>query len=491
MSRNRRWLLFVAVFALASFLRFHNLRTTPPGLYIDEAMDGVNAQYAAASGQFKAYYPEDNGREGLYVNILAVLFKFRLLPDTAPWSVRVPAAIAGVLTVLGVYFLVAALWDNPAAHPVALLSAFFLATSFWHINFSRVGFRAILAPLCLTWAMYFLLRAIRGDKSRYCWAATAGICYGLGFYTYIAFRITPLLLVVLIAFFHKRPAFWKCGAAFAVVSFVVAAPLGWHYLRHPGDFLGRTAQISVLNSPDTMELVATNARDTALMFVLRGDTNLRHNVPGAPELFWPVGWLFLLGGVLGIAVLCKKDRRPLRFAIAFLFTWLILGALPEILSDEAIPHSLRALLMIVPATVLAAVGAAWAYSRLAARLGAGWMPPVAVCALAFVAWAGYWQYFLVWAADPALPDAFNQPAIEAAEEIAGLPATAEKYIVVYPKSVVNYGIPSSALPIMYFTHSFVPDATAQKCVNHIHYLLPAETDRIPSGARGDTIFVLR
>jgi hypothetical protein len=80
MTREGRRLLLFGVLAVASFFRFYHLAVTPPGLYIDEAMDGVNAQHAAETGQFKVYYPEDNGREGLYVNILALAFRYRLLP---------------------------------------------------------------------------------------------------------------------------------------------------------------------------------------------------------------------------------------------------------------------------------------------------------------------------------------------------------------------------------------------------------------------------
>src|ERR1019366_9110062 len=258
MTRNRRLLLLFGVLAIASFLRFYHLTTTPPVLSIDEAMDGVNAQNVVQTGQFKVYYPEDNGREGLYVNILALAFRYHLLPDTAPWSVRMPAAVIGVLTVLGVYLLVTELFTES----IALLSAFLLATSFWHINFSRIGFRAILAPFCLSWAMYFLLRAFRGNSPRngslpgaegtakyFLYAMAGGVFCGLGFYTYIAFRITPLLLPVPIVFFRKEPAVWKCAALFLTVTFLVALPIGWYYLHHPAGFLGRTAQVSVTRSP--------------------------------------------------------------------------------------------------------------------------------------------------------------------------------------------------------------------------------------------------
>ena len=44
------------------------------------------------------------------------------------------------------------------------------------------------------------------------------------------------------------------------------------------------------------------------MFNVHGDDNWRHNVSGAPELFWPVGILFLLGIILGLYSLWKSWR---------------------------------------------------------------------------------------------------------------------------------------------------------------------------------------
>jgi 4-amino-4-deoxy-L-arabinose transferase-like glycosyltransferase len=503
MTRKRRSLLLLGVLAVAAFFRFYHLAATPPGLYIDEAMDGANAQYAAQTGQFKVYYPEDNGREGLYVNILALAFRYHLLPDTAPWSVRMPAAVFGVLTVLGVYLLVTELFTGS----IALLSAFFLATSFWHVNFSRIGFRAILAPFCLSWAMYFLLKAFRGSNPRngtllgrggtakyFLCAAAGGVFYGLGFYTYIAFRITPLLLPVPILFFRKQPAAWKCTALFLVVAFLVALPIGWYYLHHPADFFTRTAQLSVIRSATPLAVIAANTYKTALMFNWHGDRNWRHNIPREPELFWPVGICFLLGMIPGAAALLKRSPGRAaggsQFAILFLMVWFILGTLPEILSDGGVPHALRAILTVAPAMIFAAVGALGIYGWLAAKLSARWMAAVTASFLAFLCAAAYRQYFVTWATDPNVAAAFDAGYVAIGDEINALPQATEKYVVV-TGGILDYGIPSVAESALYLTHSFVPDAAAQKQVGHIHFLLPNEIDQIPSGTARSAIFEIR
>ena len=51
------------------------------------------------------------------------------------WALRVPATIVGILTVVGVYFLGVELFSES----IGLLAAFLIATSLWHVHFSRMG----------------------------------------------------------------------------------------------------------------------------------------------------------------------------------------------------------------------------------------------------------------------------------------------------------------------------------------------------------------
>jgi hypothetical protein len=321
-----------------------------------------------------------------------------------------------------------------------------------------------------------------------------GVFYGLGFYTYIAFRITPLLLSVPILFFRKGPAAWKCAVFFLTVTFLVALPIGWHYLQHPADFFSRTAQVSVTRSATPLAVVAGNTYKTALMFNWRGDRNWRHNVSREPQLYWPVGIFFLLGTILGAAAFRKRDSGPAagdsRFAILFLIVWFILGALPAILSNAGVPHAMRAILMVTPAMIFAAIGAFWIYCRLATKLDARWMAAVTACFLAFLGAAAYRQYFVTWARNPNVAAAFDADCVAIGNRINALPPSAEKYVVV-AGGILDYGIPSIAEAALYVTHSFVPDAAAQKHVGHIHFLLPNEIDQIPSGTAASAIFEIR
>ncbi|MDO8523101.1 MAG: glycosyltransferase family 39 protein, partial [bacterium] len=151
--RRKYWIL-VIIILLAAFFRLWDLKNIPPGLWSDEAMNGVNTIQANEGGGWKVFYPENFGREGLFINIQALFVKAL---GHEPWVLRLPSAIFGILTVLGLYLMTKELFFGR----VAVFSAFFMATSFWHINFSRIGFRAIMAPFFLVWGFYFLLLVMR------------------------------------------------------------------------------------------------------------------------------------------------------------------------------------------------------------------------------------------------------------------------------------------------------------------------------------------
>ena len=103
---------------------------------------------------------------------------------------------------------------------IALLASFFLAISFWHTNFSRIGFRVISLPFFLVFSFYFLLKGFRNKKALH--FILGGIFFGLGFYTYTSFRFAVLLLpVIFIPFWlnSKREDYKNLAFGKNLVSF--------------------------------------------------------------------------------------------------------------------------------------------------------------------------------------------------------------------------------------------------------------------------------
>jgi len=146
----KKIILIGIVVALAAFFRLYDLKNVPPGLYPDEAMNGNNALETVVTGDYKIFYPENNGREGLFINIQAVFLKF--LPRE-PWALRLPSALFGILTVLGIYLLTRELfknfWDqeenkktDKRVELIAFLASFFAAGCLLACFFSSISVAA-------------------------------------------------------------------------------------------------------------------------------------------------------------------------------------------------------------------------------------------------------------------------------------------------------------------------------------------------------------
>lgn len=466
----------LVILIIATFFRLYHLTLTPPGLYPDEAIDGNNALQALATHNFKVFYPENNGREGLFMNIQAIFIAYL---GNHPWVLRFPSAIFGILTVLGLYFLGKELYSKN----IGLLAAFFLAVNFWHVNFSRISFRAIMAPLFGVWAFYFLILSIRDSglskKKSVAYASVAGVLFGLGAYTYIAFRVMPVLALILMFLYWLRSRKFSreeflVSSVFILISIIVALPLLIYFLHNPADFLGRTSQISIFASGSPIKTLFLNTLKTIGMFFFVGDGNWRHNFSGAPELFWPVAIFFLIGTILAL-----KNFSEEKVQSGFIFSWFVLAMAPVVFSSEGIPHALRSLLLIPPVFLLAALGARWTYHFFRYRFNLRILNAGAFVVLLFVAFYGYKEYFWDWANNPNVAGAFNADYVKIGEELNSLPKEAPKYVVVKAGGVLVNGIPMPAQTVMFITNTFTPEKQKEK---NIHYVLPQDENKIPPGA---------
>ena len=508
---SAHYLLFATVLIIASFFRLYNISQLPPGFYPDEAIyanNGVEAwETDLPVGGFKVFYPENNGREGLWPNIIGF---FIVNFGHEPWVSRSIAAIFGILTVLGVYFLTKELFSNNLqGEKIALLSSFLIATSFWHILFSRIGFRAIMAPFFLVWGIYFLLvflnRINENQKLKIIiYSVLGGVFFGLGFHTYIAYRAMPLLILVILALYWLTNKTWGVrkkivisALYFLLFTFIVALPLGLYFLKNPADFFGRTGQISIFNSPTLVKNLGMNILKTAGMFNFSGDWNWRHNYAGKPELFWPIGALFLTGIFLGLRIFFEKVFRRLSGndlqAFIILFSWLIIAVLPTVISNEGLPHALRALLMIPPIFVLAGFGGIWLIENIKNKISKikntnqnskflNFTLSFYVLIFTFFIWLifnAYYSYFIQWGKNQNVQGAFSADYVQIGRELNVLPKELPKYVIVEASGVDVRGIPMPAQTVMFITDTFTPEKQKEK---NIFYVLPEQKNQIPENS---------
>jgi len=446
MTKKAIFFLIVIVL-LASFLRLWQIDTIPPGIYPDEALNANEA----ITNPGQVFYPDNNGREGLFFNLIWLSFS---VFGISIWSFKLVSVLVGVLTVFGLFLLIRELFrfvlkDENKVVLISLLSSFFMAVSFWHINFSRISFRAIMLPLILVFSFYFLFRAFRTQKIKH--FILAGIIFGLGFYTYISFRLAIFLLATviflwLVAFLKKKEfkkTFLSVFLFFAVV-FATALPIGLYFLKNPQYFSSRTDSVLIFSQPNPPKEFAISLIAHLGMFNVYGDPNWRHNVAGHPMLIFPVGLLFLIGLAFCFKklLLSIKEKDLISFNVfSFPFFWFFIMLLPGILTFEGIPHALRVIGVIPVIYIFVGVGAWRAFEFLNRFIkNKKLLFLISFVFLAGVAGLEFEKYFIEWAKNSEVKSAFTDKYNNIGWFMNSLPEDTLKYVVVNRAEEPLYGI---------------------------------------------------
>ncbi len=472
MQKKTYWFLLFLILIIATFFRVWHISQIPPSLYPDEATNANNALEAVKTGDYKIFYVDNNGREGLFINLMALSFKYF---GVGIWQSKLPSMAIGILTVLAVAFLCFWLFKGKKAYLVSLLSSFLVAISVWHINFSRIAFRAIAVPLLITASLAFIYWGLRKKNA---WGfALAGILFGLGFHTYIAFRVAPVILAVPLVFDifkfsqKKYKGWWKTffeerlwrWVVFTIFAIVTVFPIAKYFYQHPEYFMGRSTQVSVLTSASPLKAAAWSLIKTLGEFNVYGDSNWRHNLSGQPLLSYPVGLLFLLGlGWCLVSIFSPKLYRQgklkrLEYSWLLLVWWGIMLA-PAFLTNEGVPHALRSIGSLVPSCILAALGfwllLSWVKKFQSKKTQTALFTVLILVLISFLP-VSFSQYFIIWGQNKEVAGAFNQSYRFLAETIKNRPQGERKIIIANENGVpVPYpdGVSVAAQSTMFLSY---------------------------------------
>ncbi|MGD2206227.1 MAG: glycosyltransferase family 39 protein, partial [Anaerolineae bacterium] len=438
--RKVKLLALFAIIVLAAFFRLYRIDTVPPGDRYDPAYYGVDA-LRILEGERPIFLPTNFGREALFSYVVALVVA---LLGITPYSMYVASAIVGILTVPAVYLVVEELLaeEEGALHRYGgLLAALAVAISYWHLNWSRFGVRAILLPLFVALTIYFFWRALR-ISSAYLFLC-AGFFLGLGMYTNQAARALPLLIVL--GFIYIMV--WRrcCGrrdllhlALLVLAALVVFAPLGYYFLTHPGSFTQRIGQTSVLDPSQSLtsnlQALGEGLQDTLWAFSFYGDEEPTTNLPGRPMLN---GFLSLLL-LVGVLVSLLRIQRPVYL---FVLTWLAVMSAPAVLSQYG-PIAKRAIGTLPVFIVLIVIGALapwdtlrrWVLRRRLrwGRVLATFVLVVIIAGFLYGTVLTYYDYFVVWAGDPDLFTHFEVGPTAIGQYVGTLPLEERVYISPIP-----------------------------------------------------------
>lgn len=370
-------LILIGILALAFFLRFHKLSSVP-ALNADEAAIGYNAYSLIQTGldehgnPWPIHFQSFNDyKPGLYFYIVMPFVKFMGLNV---WSVRIPGALIGVLSVLVVFLLVDELFKRRS---LSLLSAFFLAISPWHIQFSRGGWEVNTATFLMLIGTWLFVKGRRQARHY----ITSFIFFALSMYTYHAARVVvPLLGLGLLVIYRKEIR--KNIKGFLVASAVgllVLLPLARDLTS--GAVLSRAAGVGLFADPGPInrineqrgqhssyqslpaELFHNKFVNYSIDFLdnyskhfwgeflfMTGDSVQRDKVPETGEMYL-FDIIFLVGALYFLTRVKETDKKSWHVVI----WWLIVSPVAAALTFQS-PHALRAQNMVIPLSILSAFG---------------------------------------------------------------------------------------------------------------------------------------
>jgi hypothetical protein len=355
-------LAVTAVLCLAAVLRLAWLGSIPAGLSHDEAVKGYDAWSVLHTGrdQYGVRFPLifrglGDQREAL-MPYLIVLSEG--LFGTTDFAVRLPAALCGVALAGAIFLLSRELFSTRAGLAAALL----LAIAPWHIQVSRLAFRAGLLPLTTVLGLWLFLVALR----RPALMLPAGLVLGLGLHTYLAARLFLPLLVIGLLVIYREPLLrrregpatgpvqelWRRPVVPLLAGFaLMALPQAVWAAFHPADFVGHAAESAGTGSVarQAVDALGRYAEYFGVRHLLtQGDPYPVPSTGRFGALYWPV----LPFAIAGLVALMGQRRRGDRLVL----WWLAIYPVPAALTRGEHPDWLRASCGIGVLELLAGAG---------------------------------------------------------------------------------------------------------------------------------------
>jgi len=364
-------LFFVLIFAIG--FRLFLLDKMPFELFGDEVDVGYHAYSILRTGEdYTGHFLPS------YITSFseprASLFIYATVPFVAvfglnEWGVRLGAMFFGVLDVFLIYIFIRNLFSNKA---LALIAAFVLAITPWHIQYSRISYEVTLLMALILSGTIFFFKGFKNHK----WVIVSAILFALTFYTYsTASLFSPLLILLLVIIFRKQ--FFAINKRLIIASVLVGFVILLPFIKDTisGRTSDRFSKISIFSDQKTVNSILSNKLDNSIperlfnnnitaysevflsnylkafspdFLFFSGDPNPRQSTRGMGELYLIYLPFILVGLYFAITSRRKSDL--------FLICWLILSPIPSALTQDGGNHATRLFVMLPPIIYFISLG---------------------------------------------------------------------------------------------------------------------------------------
>lgn len=364
-QKNRMILLII--FIIAIMVRITLVGTYPKGIDADEAYGGYEAwsmlKYGHDSwGYTNPVYLETWG-SGMSVMYSVIAMPFIAIGGLKTFTFRLPQVLFGVISVVVFYLLL----KKFTSEKTAVLGAFLMAISPWHIILSRYGLDANLAPAFILLAAYF---GILGLEKKW-YLVVSALFWGLSLYCYALMWIfVPLFLLISVIYCYNQNMI-KINIATimsVIVLFVISIPLLLFVAVNSGiipeiitDFISIPKLIAFRSEEFSIKDIPYNIWVLLRVLIKQDDGTTRNVIP-----YFGIYYLFsapviLYGGYIELkkVIISIKNKQFCVdfFVLAWIFASLFIGIL-KTMSIQRINY-LHAAVYVLIAVGLSELGRVW------------------------------------------------------------------------------------------------------------------------------------
>jgi len=380
--------VLVCLLIFASFTRLWSLQNYPPSLFSDEVDVALQVKSFLATGrdyygnflplQFHSF-SDTRTAVPIYLTIL-----FAKITSNIELAVRLEPAIMGILGVLAIYLLAKSFFGKTTG----LLAALLLTLTPWHFTYSRVGFEVTTLFTFFVFGLYFLKNYFDTKKDHFLYLGV--LFLSLTPLIYSTAKLALLFLPFLTLFFpgttfskNLKNRNLLIGLALLFLPLVIITLSGgatsrFNYISIFTDPTTPT-EINVVRKADQGEDLPVGTKPLIMSQVFRnkyvvygqristnlfgllssnflfvkGDLNLRHALPDWGMLLKTES-IFIL---IGIYFLIQREEKKQKHLLLFFGFLIILSIFPGSLTRDGGGHATRSFLLLVPLTLLAALGA--------------------------------------------------------------------------------------------------------------------------------------
>ncbi len=361
-------LIFTVVLVVAAVFRLVNIVDAPPAFYPDEANMAVDA-LSIMQGNIYVVTPHEGGEGALYAYLLALTFA---LFGKGILQARLLTAVLSVIsTGIAFVFLFRLLAPRLGNWPALAISTFAglgISVADWYVTVSRQAFPQPLAVLVQVACLAAIWRSLHAPHRST--GLLAGILLGLTAYTYVPFKLTPVVLLIyflldraargqesfLVRHFQRLVAIAAIGGAFYVPILVTLVSQAGQVGQRAGRFTFLSPAIHGGNPWATVLRSSVGNVAGFLPLVRRiGDYAIVRAMDDLTALLF----------VVGLIVVLARWRQP---EFLLLPVWWAVMLVPSIIAPEgAIPHLRRAIGTAIPTFALTGLGLVIPFAALARR----------------------------------------------------------------------------------------------------------------------------